>query len=536
MWEINGGIMTRLLKKRKIGIHGKALAGIIVFTLLVNIAMCISGSLIFDRSVQQIYNERGYVVANIILKQIDHDKIAEYATNWKADEYYQRMVEYLEYILECSNAAYIYIGVPYEDKTLKYIYDSGSYMGFVDPIAAPFEEIWRSYTEGVKPNSYLVRHSQYGYLTSSCLPIKDSKGNTVALLFVDTNMEVIHSTLHRFVTNMVIIALILLGAFCLLNWYYMNVSLIRPMLLIRENVGRFGENTSVPDDSLTRIHTNDELEDLAKSINHMELEIVDYIDNIQTITAEKERITAELNVAARIQADMLPRVFPPFPDRTEFDIYATMTPAKEVGGDFYDFFLIDEDHLAIVMADVSGKGVPAALFMVIAKTLIKHRALMGKSMSPAEILSDVNNQLCEGNDSELFVTVWLGIIQISTGKGMAANAGHEHPAIKRKDGKFELSIYKHSPAVATLEGIRFREHEFQLNPGDSLFVYTDGVTEATNSIIELYGSERLVTALNKQPEADAKELLDIVKEDIDEFVNGAAQFDDITMLAFRYLG
>ena len=231
---------------------------------------------------------------------------------------------------------------------------------------------------------------------------------------------------------------------------------------------------------------------------------------------------------------MLPRIFPPFPDRHEFDLYATMDPAKEVGGDFYDFFLVDDDHVALVMADVSGKGVPAALFMVIAKTLIKNRAQMGDS--PAEILKNVNEQLCEGNEAELFVTVWLAVIEISTGRGLAANAGHEHPVLRRAGGRYELVEYRHSPAVATMEGIRFREHSIELHPGDSLFVYTDGVPEASNAANELFGSERMLAALNRNPNANPSELLRTVRRDIDAFVGEAPQFDDITMLNIQYAG
>ena len=187
------------------------------------------------------------------------------------------------------------------------------------------------------------------------------------------------------------------------------------------------------------------------------------------------------------------------------------------------------------MADVSGKGVPAALFMVIAKTLIKNHAQLGE-YSPAKVLMSANEQLCEGNKAELFVTVWLAILEISTGKGKAANAGHEHPALRRKDGKFELIEYRHSPAVATMEGIRFREHDFELHPGDSLFVYTDGVAEATDVHNELYGGERLIKALNKDPDAAPKEMLANVKNSVDEFVGDAPQFDDITMLGLKYFG
>ncbi|WP_026527416.1 PP2C family protein-serine/threonine phosphatase [Butyrivibrio sp. VCD2006] len=523
--------------KKRWGINRKTLTAIIVFTLLINIISCICGSIIFDRAIQKLYNDKGYVVANIILNDIDHDKIAQYATTWEADDYYSWMVEYLHHIEDYSNAAYIYIAVPYEDKTMRYIYDSDTYIGDSDPIAASFEEIWTAYTQGVRPKSYLTRHSQkYGFLTSSCLPVKDSNDKVVALLFVDTHMEVVLSTLRSYIRSMLTISILLLAIFCVLHWHFMHKYLIGPLMLIRKNVSDFATNNTEVDDSLETIKTNDELEDLATSVNKMETDIVSYIDHIQTITAEKERIGAELNVATQIQADMLPRIFPPFPDRKEFDIYATMTPAKEVGGDFYDFFLIDDDHIALVMADVSGKGVPAALFMVIAKTLIKNRTMMGGSLSPAEILCDVNNQLCEGNDAELFVTVWLGILQISTGVGIAANAGHEHPALRRKDSEYELIKYRHSPAVAMLDDIRFEEHEFKLNPGDSLFVYTDGVPEATNSADELFGTDRMISALNKNSAADATELLGIVKDEIDSFVGDAPQFDDITMLSFRYLG
>ena len=231
---------------------------------------------------------------------------------------------------------------------------------------------------------------------------------------------------------------------------------------------------------------------------------------------------------------MLPNNFPAFPERSEFEIFASMDPAKEVGGDFYDFFMTDDDHLAMVIADVSGKGVPAALFMVIAKTLIKNRMQMGEL--PAQALMNVNNQLCEGNEAELFVTVWLALIDLETGHVIEANAGHEYPAIRRSGECFELVKTKHSPAVATFEGIKYRQDEFDLNPGDSLFVYTDGVTEATNSNNELFGEERLLTSINKNKDSVPVEILPELRKDIDEFVGTAPQFDDITMMGFKFFG
>lgn len=216
------------------------------------------------------------------------------------------------------------------------------------------------------------------------------------------------------------------------------------------------------------------------------------------------------------------------------NIYASMIPAKEVGGDFYDFFFVDQNHLALVIADVSGKGVPAALFMVIAKTLIKNRTQTGES--PADALYNVNNQLCEGNEAEYFVTVWLAVIDLKTGDVVEANAGHEYPAFRCGDGPYELVKTRHSPAVAIMEGLKFRQREFHMNPGDRLFVYTDGVTEATNTNNELFGEERLLDALNHNPDADPEELLPIVKKNIDDFAGEAPQFDDITMLSFIYNG
>ena len=287
-------------------------------------------------------------------------------------------------------------------------------------------------------------------------------------------------------------------------------------------------------DYRAEIRSNDEIGDLAKSFNDMAASLKDYVKNLAAVTAEKERIGAELNIATQIQADMLPRIFPPFPDRKEFDIYATMNPAKEVGGDFYDFFMIDSNHLALVMADVSGKGVPAALFMVISKTLIKNRAQMGGT--PSEILADVNEQLCEGNEAELFVTVWLGILEISTGHVTASNAGHEYPAIYRPGEGYTLFKTKQSPAVATMEGLKFRPSEFTLNPGDSLYIYTDGVAEATNSSNELYGTDRMIATLNETVNMKVDEVLAVMKKSVDDFTGDAPQFDDITMLSLRYNG
>ena len=256
---------------------------------------------------------------------------------------------------------------------------------------------------------------------------------------------------------------------------------------------------------------------------------------ISNIKSRKLAATeTELNMATEIQAGMLPSIFPAFPDRPEFDIHASMDPAKEVGGDFYDFFMIDDDHLAMVIADVSGKGVPAALFMMSSKILINDHAIMGGS--PAEILKRVNKQVCANNDAHMFVTVWLGILEISTGFLTTTSAGHEYPIINI-NGKYEILKDVHGIAIGVTDMAMYKNTEIHLKKGDSVFVYTDGVAEATDANNELFGTDRTVDALNKIPkDVSQKEVLAGVRTAVDAFVKQAPQFDDLTMLGLKYNG
>ena len=254
----------------------------------------------------------------------------------------------------------------------------------------------------------------------------------------------------------------------------------------------------------------------------------------QRLALEKERISAELGLAARIQANAVPKVFPPFPDRTEFDIYASMVPALEVGGDLYDFFLIDEDHLGLVIGDVSGKGVPASLFMMVAISLLRN-AVIGCG-SPAQALTAVNAQICDRNPEEMFVTVWMGILELSTGRLTAANAGHEYPLLKKAGGHFELYKDRHGFVLGGMQGIRYREYELRLEPGDKLFVYTDGLPEATSAGHKMLGTDRMVDLLRACEEGSPEEIIASVNQSVQRFVGTAPQFDDLTMLCLTYRG
>ena len=256
-----------------------------------------------------------------------------------------------------------------------------------------------------------------------------------------------------------------------------------------------------------------------------------YMQNLTAITAEKERIGTELSLARTIQSDSIPDTFPAFPDRTDFDIYATMTPAKEVGGDFYNFFLVDDDHLAIVIGDVSGKGVPGSLSMMVTNILISERTQVGGT--PAEILSFVNKRLCEHNKAEMFVTLWLGIIELSTGKVLAASAGHDDAIIYREGGKFCQLKTKHGLAAGAFLDSRYTGFRFNLGKGDKLFLFTDGATEATDVNGNMFRMERLLNALNEKRERSPREILSGVHESVNKFVGDAPQFDDLTMLCLE---
>ena len=273
------------------------------------------------------------------------------------------------------------------------------------------------------------------------------------------------------------------------------------------------------------VHTCKEFTDLSEDINSTVTSLRGYIDEAE------QRMKKELKLAATIQEASLPQNFD-LPSKN-IDIHALMTPAKEVGGDFYDFFYVGVDHLCLVIADVSGKGVPASLFMMRAKTAIKNYTRNG--MSPSEVLSKVNHTLCEGNDAEMFVTVWLGILDLKTGHMQCANAGHEYPVLMRANDKYELLKDRHGLVLAAMNGIKFPEYEIQMNPGDRIFVYTDGVPEAINEKEEAYGTDRLISRLNRVKSYPQDYILNVLLQDIRNFAGTAEQFDDITMLGLTYL-
>ena len=342
------------------------------------------------------------------------------------------------------------------------------------------------------------------------------------------------------------------GAICLIAVVVLLIALaiyrlwlkgfMRQFNLLLKGIIRMGEGELEPMASVP--YTIQEFETMQQEIDRTSLALNQQMDTIrrmereqmeqENMIKEQERIVKELSTARQIQKSVLPHIFPPFPDRAEIDLFASMDPAKDVGGDFYDFYFIDEDHLCLVIADVSGKGIPAALFMMLSKRILED--LARQEPTPSTILEKTNDLLCDNNQAEMFVTVWLGILEISTGKLTAANAGHEFPAICKKGGSFELYKDTHGFVVGGMEGVHYKGYDLQLNPGDKLFVYTDGVPEATDGSGEMFGTDRMITALRSCTDNTPEEILQGVKSAVDSFVGDAEQFDDLTMMCLEYKG
>ncbi len=380
----------------------------------------------------------------------------------------------------------------------------------------------------------------YGYQMTGYEAIITQSGDKVGVLALDVSMDEIKGHLYEYLLIMAVAALVLLVIFLVVLLSILNRNMIRPITSLAASAQDFvsnSENAEAAPENLTfrevPVKSGDEIELLSKSLSNMTRDMKAYMVNLKSVVGEKERISAELDLATNIQASMLPSIFPAFPDRPEIDIHATMRPAKEVGGDFYDFFLVDDDHLMVVIADVSGKGVPAALFMVIAKTLIKNNALSG--LTPAQVFTNTNDQLCENNETGLFVTAWAGLLELSTGRFTYVNAGHNPPVLRRRDGSFEYLRSRPGFVLAGMEGIRYRQTEMELEPGDVLYLYTDGVTEAADKHDELFGEPRLLESLNALQDVQPQEMLAHIARDVDRFVAGAPQSDDITMLGLKIM-
>ena len=526
--------------------------GLVMFILMVYVGTSLIGYREFTAVLEKQYNNSAYEVADIALSVVNPDKFDYYLETKQMDDEYLAVQAYLNKLAVSADVTFIYVAavsdnfdeltyiyeavnskfVPYQAYELGHVQTAEE--GAVNPKYV--EDLKDIMLKGKRASRYLyVYESESGAHTTAGVPVMNSKGKIVAVLGVEKSMSILNEARMTYVLHVAVFTLLIVIFAVALSVFALKKMVIGKLQTVTDEAARFADDNAQPSDKLLEVKGNNEIGTLAEAIYKMEIDTQQYIANLTAVTAERERIGAELAVAQQIQADMLPSIFPIFSDRKDFDIFASMDPAKEVGGDFYDFFLVDDMHLAIVVADVSGKGIPAALFMVIAKTLIKNHMLNGDS--PEEAFTLTNDQLCENNKEGLFVTAWMGLIDLSTGSMIFVNAGHNPPLLSQgENSSYEFLRTRPGLVLAGMEGMKYRRNETVLKPGSTIYLYTDGVVEATDAEEELYGDDRLVKCINSQGDAPVKEICENIRRDVDHFAGEAPQFDDITMLCMRYYG
>ena len=535
-----------LKEKMRHSMSLNVIGSLVGLMLIFGLAVAIIGYRCIVDAFKNEYSTVTYHMADSAAAYVNGDLIDEFLQGREKEEY-NKTKEQLEICCQKLNVSMIYV-IRVDQK------DYGQFASIFNPVNnsvdnSNYREWNLGYKRGATNNEYRQKYrtiyeqkapyepvfrmnptdGQHPHITTM-VPIKNSEGTVTAILCMQRPVREMVDALKPYyllILSQVFVMVILIS---ILASLFIRKAIIGPVAKVSEEATRFAQE-GTKGESLVEISHYDVIRDLAGSIDSMETEMLQNIDTLTKATADKERIGAELSIAATIQKDSLPDVFPAFPHRKDFEIRASMDPAKEVGGDFYNFFLIHRDQLAVVMADVSGKGIPAALFMMLTNILIESRARMGGT--PGEILAYVNKSICKRNRADMFVTVWLGILNTTTGRMVYANAGHEDAAIYRKGGQFEITKEKHSFVLGGIDGIQYQDREIQLNKGDKLFLYTDGVPEATDKDNQMFTLQRMLDSLNEHKEKSPEKILDGVRNDVNTFVWHAPQFDDMTMLCME---
>ena len=547
------------MKNRK-SILGKKLLRIMITAMCCVAVFFLIGSVyVYSEEIDSFYKKKSSEVAFSVADMVDGDFVSELFALTSTEEYkevvskasyenqepiidylkekglyerYSELNKMIEKLREDMNLAYLYIQV-FHGGHATYIVEpfAGYYaLGYEEELMEEFEDVYgNEHIEGD------VTHSDFGWLSTGGEPLYDSDGKAVAVVLVDIDMNEIMKKRYTFIAIMLAELILVIIVAQRLITKILTRDVINPIKQLTDNAKNFGdeENGFSKEDIVSLdIKSGDEIEDMYHMIHFMQESIIDYMNNLESVTAERERIGAEVEIATEIQQSMLEDVKPDFVGKKEYDMYASMRPAREVGGDFFDFFMLDDDHIAILIADVSDKGVGSAFFMAIAKTLIKSYAKAGGT--PAEIIAKVDKQISEKNDAGLFVTVWFAIIDLTNGHVTACNAGHDYPAISRTGEDFVIEKTPHGPPVAFIPGMDFEGIEFDLKPGDRIFLYTDGLNEAKRSDGERFGTERMLEVLNAHKDVDNEEMIHLMKDTVDAFAGKEPQFDDMTMLGFTF--
>ena len=514
------------------------IAGFILCTLIFA-----AGFVAFSRQFRTQYDKSIRSVAATVLECLNPDSFDQYLKTQTPDEQYDEINKILQYFIDQFDLNLIYVSAvePPDYTRITYIYNPVKKGGRHSPFPLGYFEVYEEpqYNSSAKRvlenGETVVRHTmktRSGSHITAMLPVRNSAGQIVAVLGAQKDIQEFVIARHKYMTVVIFVELFFAVLFIIFFSGFFNLHFIKPVVMITRETDHFASYGGEPSEELMKINHHDELGILAHSVHQMECDVNRNIKEITELTAEKQQMATELTIATKIQSGMLPKKYPAFPERKDFDLYATMEPAKEVGGDFYDYLMIDDDHLMFEVGDVTGKGVPAALFMAIAKTLLNSHAEQG--LTPSEIFEAINSQLCRSNEMEMFVTCWLGILTLSSGDLCFVNAGHPFPVLLR-DGEASFVEAKPNLMLAGMDGIPYVEHTVKLQKGDMLLVYTDGVTEASIAAQELFGDERLLTAVKTCQNLSAPDFIKQVRTHINAFVAGAEQFDDITMLAVKLI-
>ncbi|MBR2780219.1 MAG: PP2C family protein-serine/threonine phosphatase [Eubacteriaceae bacterium] len=535
------------MKKRQRKMSSNVIGSIITLMVVFALTVSIIGYFNFTSAFEKEYDVSTYHMANTATSLLNADNLEKYLAGEQEEEYLQTR-EYLQTYCEKIHVSLIYVIIVDRSDYGRFVsvfnvvdnsVDDSEYtpweMGYQrNTTNDTYREKYRAIYEKEVPYETYYRtkttDGQHPHITTM-VPLIDSKGDVVAILCMQRPIRELTDARRPYVISIAVSA-VLLGAIAVIYvMTYLNRQVVAPIVKISEEASRFARE-NVMSGKRVSVGKYKELNELSDSIYKMESDMVTYIDNLTKATAERERIGTQLELASAIQENSIPTDFPAFPERNDFDIYAVMKPARQVGGDFYNFFMIDDDHLAMYIGDVSDKGIPAALFMMVTNILISDRTYMGGD--PAEILSFVNNHLAEYNKTDMFVTVWLGILELSTGKIIATNAGHDDAVIYHKDeDSFRLFKTRHGLIAGAMPNMHYRNFSFELKPGDKLFLYTDGVPEATDSENRLYTIDRMVEDLNRFRHDSPEDILSGIRGCVNEFVGEADQFDDLTMLCIE---
>lgn len=547
---------NRMKRKKKLSRRMTAICGIFVFMLSFTLGLL--GLYTYYKNVMELYEQYAETVVRIAAGYIDIKDMIQFIETGTKTEGYHATQKWLDSVKSDSETAHLYViqssvaagkdpatliwnAVSTEESNASQAENSlGALSG--EAFTGGKKEAFSAAMESEdKVTFYADQTADRGYMLTGMYPLRGADGRTVAMVCADISMDEIYHDINQYVVFFVCGTLLVSTVFLLVFLRLVNRGVVSPVVRMAQSTEDFVRQSNSEADPARlifrdpKVFTGDEIQLLGENLNEMTARLVVYMRDIQVAAREKEHISAELKLASDIKSSMLPNVFPAFPERTEFDIYAKLWAASEMGGDFYDFFLVDKDHLAVLMGNVNGTGVPAALLIVIAQTLLRNYTKLGFGME--KVFTEANNQLSESNEG-MTATAFLGILDLTNGTFSYVNAGHNTPLLKHAGGEFELLPSKDCFLLGSMAGVPYWQQSVQMVQGDMLFLYTKGLVEAENRNQVQYSLEHMHMRLNQALGSayELPEILEVMDRDVKEFLRGQLPKQDITMLLLRYLG